>query len=142
MKDTCAGGKVNKEYVELRAKWEPLYEVTQIKGDGETHPVLSPNDEFADYETLAKGNLDLTQLKQDDMLQREYAREALKNGLVLEEKLGWDCGSGLFSGAGREEEQGENQCEYMRRRRNQGLVTLSNHKCTSHVFLLSSVFIA
>ena len=38
LKDTYAGGKVNKEYVELRAKWEPLYEVTQIKGDGETHP--------------------------------------------------------------------------------------------------------
>ena len=74
--------------MELRAKWEPLYEVTQIKGDGETHPYLSPNDEFADYETLAKGNLDLTQLKEDDMLQREYAREALKNGFVLENKLG------------------------------------------------------
>ena len=88
LNDTYAGGKVNKEYVELRAKWEPLYEVTQIKGDGETHPLLSPNDEFADYETLAKGNLDLTQLKEDDMLQREYAREALKNGLLLEKKLG------------------------------------------------------
>ncbi|MEP0202988.1 MAG: DUF3604 domain-containing protein [Halioglobus sp.] len=86
--DTYAGGKVDKNYVELRAKWEPLYEVTQIKGDGEAHPFLSPNDEFADYETLAKGNLDLTQLKQDDMLQREYAREALKNGMVLEKKLG------------------------------------------------------
>ncbi|MEP4485105.1 MAG: DUF3604 domain-containing protein [Halioglobus sp.] len=86
--DTYAGGKVDKNYVELRAKWEPLYEVTQIKGDGETHPFLSPNDEFADYETLAKGNLDLTQLKEDDMLQREYAREALKNGLMLEKKLG------------------------------------------------------
>lgn len=85
---TYAGGKVDKNYVELRAKWEPLYEVTQIKGDSETHPVLSPNDEFADHETLAKGNLDLTQLKTDDMLQREYAREALKNGLVLEKKLG------------------------------------------------------
>src|SRR5210317_1776687 len=88
MEKTYAGGKVDKNYVEQRAKWEPLYEVTQIKGDGETHPALSPSDEFADYETLDKGNLDLTQLKKDDMLQREYAREALKNGLVLEEKLG------------------------------------------------------
>ena len=85
---TYAGGRVDRNYVEQRAKWEPLYEVTQIKGDGETHPFLSPNDEFADYETLDKGNLDLTELKQDEMLQREYAREALKNGLVLEEKLG------------------------------------------------------
>jgi len=88
MSKTYAGGKVDKNYVELRARWEPLYEVTQIKGDGETHPYLSPNDEFADHETLAKGNLDLTQLKEDDMLQREYAREALKNGFVLENKLG------------------------------------------------------
>jgi len=86
--DTYAGGKVDKNYVELRAKWEPLYEVTQMKGDGEAHPALSPNDEFADYETWDKGNLDLTELKKDDMLQREYAREALKNGLALEQKLG------------------------------------------------------
>ena len=85
---TYAGGKVDKNYVEQRAKWEPLYEVTQIKGDGETHRYLSPTDEFADFETLDKGNLDITELKSDDMLQREYAREALKNGLVLETKLG------------------------------------------------------
>jgi hypothetical protein len=88
VEDTYAGGKVDKNYVELRAKWEPLYEVTQIKGDGETHRYLSPNDEFADHETLDKGNLDLTELKKDEMLQREYAREALKQGLVLETKLG------------------------------------------------------
>ena len=88
MVETYAGGKVDKNYVELRAKWEPLYEVTQIKGDGEAHPALSPNDEFADYETLDKGNLDLTELKEDDMLQYEYAREALKNGLALEQQLG------------------------------------------------------
>jgi len=88
MVDTYAGGKVDKNYVEQRAKWEPLYEVTQIKGDGEAHPFLSPNDEFADFETLDKGNLDLTALKKDEMLQREYAREALKNGLVLETQLG------------------------------------------------------
>jgi hypothetical protein len=88
MVDTYAGGKVDKNYVEQRAKWEPLYEMTQIKGDGEAHPFLSPNDEFADYETLDKGNLDITELKKDDMLQREYAREALKNGFVLEKKFG------------------------------------------------------
>jgi hypothetical protein len=86
--ETYAGGTVDEDYARLRAKWEPLYEVTQIKGDGETHPYLSPNDEFADYETLDGGNLDLTELKKPDMLQREYAREALKNGLVLEQKLG------------------------------------------------------
>jgi hypothetical protein len=86
--ETYAGGKVDKNYVELRARWEPLYEVTQIKGDGEAHPFLSPDDEFADYETWAVGNLDLTELKKPEMLQREYAREALKNGLALEQQLG------------------------------------------------------
>ncbi|NIN70335.1 MAG: DUF3604 domain-containing protein, partial [Gemmatimonadetes bacterium] len=64
----------DREYAETRAKWEPLYEVTQIKGDGETHPFLSPNDEFADYETWDKGNLDLSVPKEDEMLQYEYAR--------------------------------------------------------------------
>ena len=88
MEDTYAGGKVDENYVKLRAKWEPLYEVTQIKGDGETHSFLSPDDEFADYETLDAGNLDLTEVKKDEMLQREYAREALKNGFVLEKKFG------------------------------------------------------
>ncbi|MGD9325124.1 MAG: DUF3604 domain-containing protein, partial [Desulfobacterales bacterium] len=71
-----------------RARWEPLYEVTQIKGDGETHPLLSSDDEFADYETLALGNLNLTVPKEDSMLKYEYAREALKNGLMLGTKLG------------------------------------------------------
>jgi hypothetical protein len=85
---TYAGGRVNKEYVTLRAKWEPLYEVTQIKGDGETHPTLSPDDEFADYGTWDVGNLDITELKTPDMLPREYAREALKRGLALEKKFG------------------------------------------------------
>jgi len=88
MRDTYAGGKVDQNYVELRAKWEPLYEVTQIKGDGEAHPSLSPTDEFADYETWAVGNLDISEIKQPDMLPGEYAREALKNGLVLEKKFG------------------------------------------------------
>ena len=78
-----ANEKLNAEYVEQRAKWEPLYEVTQIKGDGEAHPFLSPNDEFADYETWDQGNLDLSVVKQDDMLQYEYARSALQIGLQL-----------------------------------------------------------
>lgn len=85
---TYAGGRVNKEYVNLRAKWEPLYEVTQIKGDGETHPSLSPDDEFADYGTWDVGNLDISELKKPEMLSGEYAREALKQGLALEKKFG------------------------------------------------------
>ncbi len=86
--DTYHGGKVDEEYVQLRAKWEPHYEVTQIKGDGEAHPFLSPEDEFADYENWDAGNLDLTELKTEEMLAGEYAREALKLGLALEKKLG------------------------------------------------------
>ncbi|WP_372573722.1 DUF3604 domain-containing protein [Ruegeria jejuensis] len=86
--DTYHGGKVDEEYVAARAKWEPHYEVTQIKGDGEAHPFLSPDDEFADYENWDVGNLDITELKTDDMLAGEYAREALKRGLMLEEKFG------------------------------------------------------
>ena len=82
------GRKLDDEYVQTRAKWEPLYEVTQIKGDGETHPFLSPDDEFADYETWDIGNLDVSEAKTEDMLAGEYAREALKRGLLLEAKLG------------------------------------------------------
>jgi hypothetical protein len=82
------GKQLDVEYVTQRAKWEPLYEATQIKGDGETHPFLSPNDEFADYETWAVGNLDVSEAKTDAMLASEYAREALKRGLELEAKLG------------------------------------------------------
>jgi hypothetical protein len=82
------GRKIDKAYAEARAKWEPLYEVTQIKGDGEAHPFLSPGDEFSDYETWDAGNLDLTEGKTNAMLAGEYAREALKNGLLLEKQLG------------------------------------------------------
>ncbi len=85
---TYHGGTVDEEYVTRRAKWEPHYEVTQIKGDGEAHPALSPDDPFADYENWDVGNLDLTELKTEDMLAGEYAREALKRGLMLEEKFG------------------------------------------------------
>jgi hypothetical protein len=85
---TYFNARVNKEYAETRARWEPLYEATQIKGDGEAHPFLSPDDEFADYETWDQGNLDLTVLKTDDMLPYEYARSGLQIGLQLGEKLG------------------------------------------------------
>jgi hypothetical protein len=74
-------------YAQARARWEPLYEVTQIKGDGEAHPVLSPTDEFADYEIWDASNLGPTP-KEDWMLQYEYAREALKSGLRHEANLG------------------------------------------------------
>jgi hypothetical protein len=93
------GKRINKFYVQQRAKWERMYEITQIKGDGETHPFLSPDDEFADYGTWDVGNLDISEAKTDDMLAYEYAREALKNGLVLEKKLGTNPYKFGFTGA-------------------------------------------
>ena len=63
-------------------------EATQTKGDGETHPFLSPNDEFANFERWDDGNLDLSVAKTPEMLEFEYARSALKNGLKLEAQLG------------------------------------------------------
>lgn len=84
----ATGNPLTGSYANNRARWEPMYEVTQIKGDGETHPYLSTTDEFADYETWEKGNLNLTVPKEKNMLQYEYAREALKSGLKLEKKLG------------------------------------------------------
>ena len=82
------GSAIDAEYVKARAQWEPLYEVTQYKGDGEAHPFLSPTDEFADFETWDRGNIVLSAPKTPDMLQYEYAREALKNGLKLGDALG------------------------------------------------------
>jgi hypothetical protein len=82
------GTKLDKTYVTQRDKWEPLYEATQMKGDGETHPFLSPDDEFADYETWDVANLDASVAKTNDMLAGEYAREALKRGLAIEKRLG------------------------------------------------------
>ncbi len=85
--ETVNGKKMTRDYAERRARWEPLMEVTQMKGDGETHPFLSPNDEFANFETWEFGNV-FGIPKEDKMLQYEYARSTLKTGIRLEEKLG------------------------------------------------------
>ena len=82
------GNPLTRRYAETRAQWEPVVEVTQIKGDGETHPYLSPNDEFANFERWDRGNLDLSADKKPEMLQYEYARSALKLGLKLENQVG------------------------------------------------------
>jgi hypothetical protein len=86
--ETFDGNPLTKELAAARIRYEPLIEATQIKGDGEAHPLLSPNDEFADYEKWDKSNLNGTEAKTQDMLQWEYAREALKTGLRLERELG------------------------------------------------------
>ena len=84
---TFLGDPLTREWAETRAKWEPLYEITQIKGDGETHPSLSPTDEFAGFEKWDAANLAGVP-KTDGMIEREYARRALQEGLKLEASLG------------------------------------------------------
>ncbi len=80
---------MDRAYAEARINHEPLMEATQIKGDGETHPFLSPTDEFANFERWDFGNFAGPPVpKQKDMLQYEYARSALRLGLELEGKLG------------------------------------------------------
>ena len=87
------GRKIDRDYAETRMKWEPLYEVTQIKGDGEAHPFLSPEDEFADYGTWDKADIAGTKQKEDWMLHYEYARTALQVGLQQQQKLGVNVAS-------------------------------------------------
>ena len=87
--DRQANGKsLSADYIEQRAKWEPLVEATQYKGDSETHPFLSPNDEFADYETWDRGNIAHTKLHENWMFKHEYARSALKLGLSIAAQSG------------------------------------------------------
>lgn len=106
------GKLISKEYAETRMKYEPIVEVTQIKGDSETHPNLSPTDEFADYETydhlisvegaqakslfsdgflgeLSEKDRELV-LKNKEQVAKagDYARSALKRGLVIEDRIG------------------------------------------------------
>lgn len=86
--ETSSGKQINPAYAQERMRWEPLIEVTQIKGDGEAHPLLSSEDEFADFENWDKANLAGTVAKKPRMLQYEYARSALKLGLKLEATIG------------------------------------------------------
>ena len=86
------GEPIDAPYAKLRARWEPIYEVTQIKGDSETHEKQSPDDEFADYETYAH-LLDAAGVAaggemKEVVAEGDYARRALRNGLTFEEKLG------------------------------------------------------
>ena len=84
------GEALDKTANQTRARWEPVVEITQIKGDSESHPLLSPNDEFAGFGDAGwdLGNLSLQALKTPEMLKGDYVREALKTGLKLEVKTG------------------------------------------------------
>jgi hypothetical protein len=80
------GAAYTPAYAQLRAKWERVVEVTQIKGDSEAHPDLSPDDEFADFESYP------FYIQQDRETYRarpgDYARSALKRGLSLQTAVG------------------------------------------------------
>ncbi|MFN4020317.1 MAG: DUF3604 domain-containing protein [Erythrobacter sp.] len=84
------GSPMTAAYAARRAAAEPVVEVTQIKGDSETHPFLSPNDEMAGFGVKGweLGNLPLTAMSTPDMYAGSYARSALLRGLSLEARLG------------------------------------------------------
>lgn len=89
LRDDFADGKeLDAAYAKSRMTWERIYEATQYKGDGEAHPLLSPDDEFADFETWDYGNLDVSEKKTEVMLPGEYARSGLLRGLQLQQTLG------------------------------------------------------
>lgn len=84
------GGPMTADYARRRSSREPIVEATQIKGDSESHPFLSPNDEFADFGDAGweLGNLTMQGKKTPDMLGGDYVREALKRGLLVEQLTG------------------------------------------------------
>lgn len=106
MNDTFRDGAAfDPEYLETRARWERLVEIGQTKGDSEAHPLLSPTDEFADYEQWDWANLDISEAKTPAMIANEYVRSVLKNGLTFEQgggtnpfKLGVVGGSDIHTG--------------------------------------------
>ncbi len=109
---TFAGGPLTPEWADTRQRWEPLFEVIQMKGQSESHPSLSATDEFAaGYELWDRGNLNLVP-KQPGMIQREYLRQALKTGLGVERqfganpfKYGMVAGTDTHNGLAAEEEE-------------------------------------
>ena len=85
---TYDGDAINSDYAARRMRWEPIAEVTQLKGDSETHPSLSPDDPFADFERWDEYNISNTAKTTPDMYPGSYARSALQRGLALERSAG------------------------------------------------------
>lgn len=83
---TLRGEPLSRDYAASRSRWEPVAEITQIKGDSETHPDLSPDDDFADFETYPY----YIQRKPTPYVAAagDYLRPALGRGLVLARELG------------------------------------------------------
>jgi hypothetical protein len=88
MTETMGKKPFDRAYAQTRARREPLVEITQPKGTSETHPALSPDDEYAAFEIWDKSNLGGNTAITKPMLPGSYARAAMKAGLALEEKLG------------------------------------------------------
>ena len=84
---TKSGKTLTTSYAQTRSRNEPINEVVQMKGQSMTHPVLSPNDEFADYE-LYPFTFSSSGLPPPSQPKHSYAREALGNGLAFEKSLG------------------------------------------------------
>jgi hypothetical protein len=86
------GHPLSKDYAERRAKYEVLQEIVQTKGNSETHPTLSPTDEFAgDLGVVGwdNGNLTLEDKPETpEMRPTMYLRSGLLRGLELEQRLG------------------------------------------------------
>lgn len=82
------GAPIDADYARTRMIWEPLVESTQMKGDSETHPMISPNDEFAGYGSWDKADIAGVQPKTPEMLPFEYTRSALQVGLQQLQELG------------------------------------------------------
>lgn len=83
------GRPITAAYARTRMKWEQNYEITQIKGDSETHPKLSPNDEFADFETyehLLDGRPGAD--RHATFTPGDYARAGLRRGMEIEQSVG------------------------------------------------------
>ncbi|MCK0068244.1 DUF3604 domain-containing protein [Kordiimonas laminariae] len=85
---TLKGEPITEEYATRRSFWEPVTEITQIKGDSETHPNLSPEDEFADFETYGFYIQNSEKPYTYKPGKGDYIRSALKTGLKLESKVG------------------------------------------------------
>jgi len=86
-----SGAMLDTAYANTRIRWEPVLEMTQVKGDSETHPLVSPDDDFADFENWDETDINRNPIPDDKkkaVYSGSYARPALKTGIAMEEKLG------------------------------------------------------
>tara|TARA_B110000305_G_C19436951_1_gene639544 strand:+ start:593 stop:2596 length:2004 start_codon:yes stop_codon:yes gene_type:complete len=77
---------ITKEYADQRMRNEPIVEITQVKGTSDTHPALSTNDEWADFEIMPfkVATMDISEPK------GSYVRDALLEGIAMEQREGFN----------------------------------------------------